>query len=536
MRRTPECKDYYVKIYSGAYPTDFGFKPRYTIAVDYNNSRYSESLNEYVCYLTENNDNIANLVIYGANRRNFYNSINRYGKIWGLEVSRCKWDSDFVDIYFELSDCWQDELPDPEDYHEANLYTFELEVNEIEFRKRYTPTNDGIMKIQWLRYCAQYDYMIEHKEVSENEEFTYPPMGIELAPNEYTYYTKNNFDLNRIHAWCMSGESAHEYMRHWIPSPGFTSDAPQEEVTFTDELGEYVPRAGFYKLIRRENNQNTLRDECQKYDFLICYYTRSRDLVFVEEEVKIYEGQLYNKLSSRGPLNCRLEIGQILHVRRTILDQYMYDGKVQKAYSVDWEPLYEKRLPAVYVGAISHASNMNEPGIKAILSKLYFKAIQMPWIDESGKFDFNSSKHTICFMNYESTGDLIIRQDELEKQIFAYNKGQLDTLRKYLSMIAYINNKTREIIDDLCNKSPIIAPYIVNRRFSARFSVSPPKYYKSENRNGYYVHYFNIFDYSTSSDRAAYAELIIEGVFGKEFSIRYRKPCANDYLNGIFII
>lgn len=135
MRRTPECKDYYVKIYSGGYPTDCGLKPRYTIAVNYNNSGYSDSRNEYVCYLTDNNDNIANLVIYGADRRNIYNSIIRCGKIWGLDVARCIWDTDFVDVYFDLSDCWQDELPNPEDYHVANLYTFDLEVNESELRR-----------------------------------------------------------------------------------------------------------------------------------------------------------------------------------------------------------------------------------------------------------------------------------------------------------------------------------------------------------------------------------------------------------------
>ena len=536
MRRTPECKDYYVKIYSGGYPTDFGIKPRYTIAVDYNNSRYSESLNEYVCYLTENNDNIANLVIYGANRRDFYNSINRYGKIWGLDVARCKWDSDFVDIYFELSDCWQDELPDPEDYHTANLYTFELEANEYELKSRNTLVDEGEMKHHWQNYCMQYDWEIEHNKVLENAEFTYPPIGIELTPKEYIYYKKNDYPLNRIHAWCMSGEAAHEYMRHWIPSPGFSSDAPKEEVVFTDELREYVPRAGFYKLIRRESNQNTSKGDCNKYDFLVCYYTRSRDLEFVEEEVKIYEGQLYNKLSSHGPKNHRLQNGQILHVRRTILDQYLFGNEVRRAYSVDWTLLYEKRLPATYVGAVTHASNTSNPGIKAILSKLYIRAMQLPLIDESGHFDIHSTKYNIHFVGYESAGDLIMPQDELEKQIFKYNEGQLGTLCQYLSKIEYIDEEIKEIINDLCSKSPIIAPYIVRRQYTARFSVYPPIFYKTEKRGNHYIYYFNLFDYSISSDHGAYAELIIEGFIDHEFVIRYRKPCANDYLTGIFVI
>ena len=534
MRHTPECKDYYVKIYSGGYPTDFGFKPRYTIAVDYNNSRYSDSRNEYVCYLTENNDNIANVAIYGADIRNIYRQIKEQGRLWGIEVSDCDWETDFVDVYFDLSDCWQDELPNPEDYHVANLYTFDLEVNESELRR--CTVNEGVMKYQWKIYCTVHDLKIELNKIKYDDEFTYPPKGIEVKPKEYTYYKKNNYPLDRIHAWCMSGKAAHEYMRHWIPSPGFSSDAPKEEVTFTDELGDYVPRAGFYKLIRRENNQNSPIDDSQKYDFLVCYYTRSRDLEFVEEEVKIYEGPLYNKLSSHGPKNHRLQIGQILHVRRTILDQYLFGNEVRKAYSIDWTLLYEKRLPATYVGTVSHASNSNNPGIKAILSKLYIRAMRLQNIDESEPFDNQTTKYNIHFVGYELTKDLIIPQDELEKQIFKYNEGQLETLRQYLSEITHIDNATKEIIDDLCNKSPIIAPYIIRHQYTARFSVFPPKFYRTERRGEHYIHYFNIFDYSISSDHGAYAELIIEGSIGHEFVIHYTKPCANDYLTEIFTI
>lgn len=536
MRRTPECQEYYVKIYSGAYPTDYGFQSRYTIAVNYGNGDNSRSRNEYVCYLTERDDNIANVAIYGAGIRDIYNRIKSNGMLWGIEVSDCDWETDFVDVYFDLSNCWQDELPNPEEYHTANLYTFELETDEQAFAILNTPIDDEEMKLKWRGYCMQWDYELEQKGALDSDAFTYPPIGIELSAKDYTFYKKNNYNLNRIHAWCMSGKTAHEYMRNWIPSPGFSSDAPKDEIRYSNELGEYVPRAGFYKLIRRESDQNPDREGYNKYDSLVCYYTRSRDLEFVEEEVKIYEGQLYNQFSSHGPKNHRLQIGQILHVRRTILDQYLFDGEVKKAYSIDWSLLYEKRLPAIFNGPVSHASNSDHPAIKAILSKLYFRAMQFPIFDDSGNFDIDSEEYEIIFAGYQVIKDFKVPQEELEKQIFLYNEGQLGTLCQYLSCVENMDSKTREIIDDLCKKSPIIAPYLVRHQHTARFSVYPPKYYRTEKLGNHYIHYFNIFDYSISSDHGAYAELIIEGTIGDEYGIRYRKPCANDYLTGIFII
>ncbi len=527
MRRTPECRDYYVKVYSGGYWGDFGFRPRYTIAVNYTNADHSTSRNEFVCYLNEKHDNIVNVAIYGNRLREIYHEIHYNGKLWGIEVTDCDWETDYIDVYFDLSNCWQEELPLPEDYYIANLYTFELTEDEYKFPHRNI--SDEEMELKWRDCCEQWDIEKEsYPSESMINAISYPQIGIELSPQEYTYYKNNGYNLKRINAWCMSGKSAHDYMRYWIPSAGFSSDAPEEEIHFSTDLGDTVPRAGFYKLIRREK-----RNEDSKYDTLVCYYTRSRSLEFVEEEVEINEEPLFNKFSSNGPKNHRLQIGQILHVCRTELVQYLYDGEVKKAYSIDWSILYEKRLPATYVGPLKHATNTDHPGIKAILSRLYLRVIQCHKSDE-----LNFPTYDMCFVGYIAERGLTIPQKELEKQIFAYNKGQLETLRQYLSTISHIDIETKDVIKDLCRKSPIIAPFIVRHRYTARFSVYPIDFYNFERRGNLYRYYFNIFDYSISSQHCAYAELIIEGYVGREFAIHYARPGANDYdyLSEIFIV
>ena len=525
LRRTPECREYYVKVYSGGIPTDYGFEPRYTISVNYTNEDHSNSCNEFVCYLNEKHDDIVNVAIYGTRLREIYHEIHNIGKLWGIEVTNCDWETDYIDVYFDLSNCWQEELPLPEDYHIANLYTFEL--IEDKYKSLHNDISEEELELKWRGYCEQWDVNKEsYPSESMINAISYPQIGIELSPQEYTYYKNNGYNLKRINAWCMSGISAHDYMRYWIPSAGFSSDAPIEEISFSMDLGDNVPRAGFYKLIRREK-----RNSNSRYDTLVCYYTRSRSLEFVEEEVEINEEPLFNKFSSNGPKNHRLQIGQILHVCRTELTQYLYNGKVTKAYSIDWTLLYEKRLPATYVGPMKHATNTDHPGIKAILSRLYYRAIQYAMTDEN-----NLSENEICFVDYNAEKDLTIPQKELEKQIFEYNRGQLETLRQYLSTISYIDSETKDIIKDLCKKSPIIAPYIVRHRHTARFSVHPIEFYKCERNGDVYRYYFNIFDYSISSQHCAYAELIIEGPVLGEFAIHYTKPCANEYLTEIFII
>ena len=61
-------------------------------------------------------------------------------------------------------------------------------MNESEYRG--CTVNEGVMKYQWKIYCTVHDLKIELNKIKYDDEFTYPPKGIEVKPKEYTYYKK----------------------------------------------------------------------------------------------------------------------------------------------------------------------------------------------------------------------------------------------------------------------------------------------------------------------------------------------------------
>lgn len=318
-----------------------------------------------------------------------------------------------------------------------DFFTFEP-ITELFPSYEYFPSRKEFDQ-RWREYCEKWEDMQKSDPCHSHAG---SPIGIELKPYEYRFYKSNGYELNKISAWCKSGKEAHEFMKNIVPSPGYSADAVEEEWSCEYVLlGQYTPRAGFYKIIEK-NNEGWVK----------CYYTRSRDLDFLDELVTIDTKSLYNSWSSRGP-SITLSEGDILHVKRTSVVKYFYPNQhgMTIAYRVEWDKIYNMHVPAVYNGVVEHA-NLDNPIISMIIDSDYCTLI------------YDDSKEMYHFIKEKLSESILVPKKELDKLVFDFNYKQLRTLQYFLLRLLddekEFTDEVKEIIQDICNKSPIINPVV----------------------------------------------------------------------------
>lgn len=317
--------------------------------------------------------------------------------------------------------------------------------------------------------------------------FSYPQTGIQLTCEEYRYYKSHKYDLDSIHAWCMSGRNAHEYMRFFIPKRGYNSLAGPQNVDFSMDMGAFSPRAGFYKVIEKVGGR------------LFCYYSRENADDFIEELVQINERFFHNSRSARGPINARITENCIIYVSRTELKHYIYKGEERGAYGVEWCFWEEGKKINIYTGVVKNAETKDE-FLLTIINKSYSRILLV------------GDELSVCGKEFKS-----YKNKECWSKIMKYNEEQLESLVSFLSNNTDTSTATKEVVQDLCNKSPIISLVILTNSAHGIMPYEPLVIEKLKVRNGYY----GLFHRYVFRDYYGTFNVIIEGYVGKDFNISY---------------
>lgn len=349
-----------------------------------------------------------------------------------------------------------------------DFFTFEP-ITELFPSYEYFPSRKEFDQ-RWREYCEKWEDMQKSDPCHSHAG---SPIGIELKPYEYKFYKSNGYELNKISAWCKSGKEAHEFMKNIVPSPGYSADAVEEEWSCEYVLlGQYTPRAGFYKIIEKNND-----------GWVKCYYTRSRDLDFLDELITIDIKCLYNSWSSRGPLGKNLYEGDILHIKRTTVVKYFYpqsENGITIAYRVEWDKIFNNYVPTAYRGVVSHSKMYDDPIISMIVRGDYCHLMD------------GYEEKNFLFIKENISESVSVSKDKLDQLVYDFNFQQLETLRHvlldYIDGRKELTDKDEEIIQDICNKSPIINPVAqMSPKGISTLEFEPMKFYAKKG---------NIFEFS----------------------------------------
>lgn len=139
-----------------------------------------------------------------------------------------------------------------------------------------------------------------------------------LSNEEYLSLKAAGFDPSSVKAYPDSGVDMHKQMGEFQSIPGRTDRVKKGP-------SEKVARYGFYKVVHINGN------------IMQCYYSLTSPKDFVEELVEIQKSNLY-AYNSIGSKNIEVSPGLIIYVYEpTELIEYMYNGRLTKAWQVKWK-------------------------------------------------------------------------------------------------------------------------------------------------------------------------------------------------------